>query len=151
MRSGDPVVQILLDASVLVAASVESHPEHARALPWLQRIHAGDVVGIVAAHALAEVYAVLTRLPVQPRITPQLAQQVITHNIIDRCTIVALTPDDYAQILRDMADRGLIGGVIYDALAVYTARQARVDQIVTLNAKDFRRIDPELSDKIIEP
>ena len=96
-------------------------------------------------------YAVLTRLPVQPRITPQLAQQVITHNIIDRCTIVALTPDDYAQILRDMADRGLIGGVIYDALAVYTARQARVDQIVTLNAKDFRRIDPELSDKIIEP
>ena len=50
-----------------------------------------------------------------------------------------------------MADRGLIGGVIYDALAVYTARQARVDQIVTLNAKDFRRIDPELSDKIIEP
>lgn len=144
-------MQILLDSSVLIAASVESHPEHARALPWLQRIHAGDVEGIVAAHALAEVYAVLTRLPVQPRITPQVAHQVIRHNIIERCTIVALTPGDYVQILADMTDRGLIGGVIYDALAVYTARRAGVDQIVTLNARDFRRIDSELSDKIIEP
>jgi predicted nucleic acid-binding protein len=106
---------------------VETHPAHARALPWLQRIHAGAVVGIVAAHALAEVYAVLTRLPVHPRITPQLANQVITHNIIDHCTVIALNADDYIQILTDLAGSGLIGGVTYDALAVYTARQTAVD------------------------
>lgn len=93
----------------------------------------------------------LTRLPVRPRITPQIAYQVITHNVIDRLTVVALNPDDYIQILRDFAGRGLTGGVTYDALAAYTARQTAVDQVVTLNAKDFLRIYPELSGKIVEP
>ncbi len=148
---GRAKMRILLDTSVLVAAMVEPHPAHDRALIWLQRVHAGDAVGIVAAHTLAELYAVLTRLPVHPRITPQVAYQVITHNVVDRLTVIALNPDDCIQILLDLAGRGLTGGVTYDALAAYTARQTAADQIVTLNAKDFRRIYPELSGKIVEP
>jgi predicted nucleic acid-binding protein len=120
-------------------------------LPWLQRIRAGSITGVVSAHSLAEIYAVLTRLPVQPRITPQLALQVIQHNIIGVCTIMALSSDDYVQIVSDLANSGLAGGVTYDAIAAYIAKQAQVDHLVTLNAKDFRRIYPELRDKIIEP
>jgi predicted nucleic acid-binding protein len=144
-------MRVLLDTSVLIAAMVESHPAHGRALPWLQRIHAGDITGLVAAHSLAETYAVLTRLPIQPRITPQLALQIMTHNVLDRCTIIALTSSDYTHVLVNLATRGLVGGVIYDALAVYVGQQAAVDQIVTLNAKDFRRTAPELGDIIVEP
>ena len=144
-------MRVLLDTSVLIAAMVESHPAHGRSLPWLQRIHAGDITGCVAAHSLAETYAVLTRLPIQPRITPQLAVQIITHNVLDHCTIIALTSDDYTHVLVDLATRGLAGGVIYDALAVYVGQQAAVDQIITLNAKDFRRIAPQLGDTIVEP
>ncbi|MFP4438470.1 MAG: PIN domain-containing protein [Chloroflexaceae bacterium] len=144
-------MRILPDTSVLVAAMVNAHPAHGRALPWLQRIRAGTVTGIVAAHSIAETYAVLTRLPVQPRITPHLAYQVILHNVLQICTIIALTPDDYRQIVADLAGAGLAGGVTYDVPAVYTAKQALVDQIVTLNVKDFRRIYPNLQANIVEP
>lgn len=151
MRYGTAIIQILFDTSVLVAAMVESHPAHLRALPWLQRVRDGDITGIVAAHSLAETYAVLTRLPIQPRISPQLAYHVIQHNILDLCSVVALSSSDYTSIIADLVSKGLIGGVTYDALAIYAAQQANVDQLLTLNAKDFRRIAPELTDQIIEP
>ena len=59
-------MKILLDTSVLVAAVVESHPAHSQALPWLQRVRNNVDTGLVAAHSLAELYAILTTLPVQP-------------------------------------------------------------------------------------
>jgi predicted nucleic acid-binding protein len=59
-------VSTLFDTSVLVAAMVEAHPNHTAALPWLQRAKPGLVTGLVAAHSLAELYAVLTTLPIQP-------------------------------------------------------------------------------------
>lgn len=62
MMYGDATVRILLDTSVLVAAMVELHPAHDRALLWLQRVHAGGAVGIVAAHTLAELLAWYPRL-----------------------------------------------------------------------------------------
>lgn len=55
-------MRVLLDTSVLVAAMVEAHPAHERALPWLQRVEAGIDSGVVAAHSVAELYAVLTTL-----------------------------------------------------------------------------------------
>ena len=53
-------MRILFDTSVLVAAMVESHPMHSRALPWLQQVRAGEPEDsfFVAAHTLAELYAV---------------------------------------------------------------------------------------------
>ena len=77
-------MSILLDTSVLVAAMVESHPAHARALPWLQRVQDGTETGLVAAHSLAELYAILTTLPVQPHIPPTVARQLIQHNVLNK-------------------------------------------------------------------
>jgi predicted nucleic acid-binding protein len=70
-------VKILLDTSVLIAAMVEAHPAHDRALPWLKRVNRGPDHGFVAAHSLAEVYSILTTLPVQPKISPNDAHQLI--------------------------------------------------------------------------
>jgi predicted nucleic acid-binding protein len=39
-------MRILLDTSVLVAAMIEAHPMHERALPWLQRVQDGQDVGL---------------------------------------------------------------------------------------------------------
>ena len=57
-------MRILFDTSTLVAAVVEGHPAHVAAFPWLQRVKDKAETGIVAAHSLAELYAILTRLPV---------------------------------------------------------------------------------------
>ena len=47
-------MKALFDTSVLVAASVETHPMHARAWPWLKRAHSGEIEYCVVAHSLAE-------------------------------------------------------------------------------------------------
>jgi hypothetical protein len=49
---------------------------HAQALPWLQRAKNDTDTWLVAAHSLAELYAVLTTLPLQPRF-PQRATYVV--------------------------------------------------------------------------
>ena len=64
-------MKILFDTSVLVAAMIEAHPMHEAALPWLQQVSDQSETGLVAAHSIAELYAVLTTLPVRPRFPPQ--------------------------------------------------------------------------------
>lgn len=144
-------MRVLLDTSVLVAAMVEGHPAHERALPWLQRVKAETDVGLVAAHSLAESYAVLTVLPVQPRISPAVVHQLIKHNILDLFEVVTLSEEDYALVIAQLSDLGIVGGAVYDALILQAALRAKVDQVVTLNEKDFRRVHPALADKIISP
>jgi predicted nucleic acid-binding protein len=63
-------MKVFLDTSILVAAFVEGHPYHTQALPWVQRAKRREIQGVIAAHTLAELYAVLTALPVRPRISP---------------------------------------------------------------------------------
>lgn len=124
---------------------------HQLALGRLQKIKDGTDKGIVAAHSVAELYAILTRLPVQPRITATIAQQLIKHNVIGICEVVALANEDYAMLVDHLADVGIIGGATYDALILHAAALAHVDQIITLNEKIFRRVYPSLSDKIASP
>lgn len=144
-------MRILFDTSMLVAAVVEGHPAHAVAFPWLQRVKARTDVGVVTAHSLAEMYAVLTRLPVRPAIPPAIAQRIIAINILDTCEVVALTAADYTALLGHVAGQGVIGGAVYDALLLHAAWRANVDRVVTLNARDFRRVYPALADRIVSP
>ncbi len=48
-------------------------------------------------------------------------------------------------------DLGIAGSAAYDALLLHAAAKAGVDQVVTLNAHDFRRVYPALDDKIVSP
>jgi len=134
-----------------VAAIVEVHPAHALALPWLQRVKDETDSGLVAAHSLAELYAVLTTLSYRPRILPATARQLIERNVVETCEVVFLSAKDYVALLARLPDLGIIGGATYDALLLHAARKANVDRVITLNAKDFRRIYPDLAGKIISP
>lgn len=144
-------MRIFFDTSLLVAAVVEGHPAHAVAFPWLQRVKDKTDTGIVAAHSLAEMYAVLTRLPVRPSISPEAAREVITANVLETCEIVVLTADDHVRLLHHLADQKIIGGAVYDTLLLYAAWKADIDQVVTLNPNDFRRVYPALADRIVSP
>jgi predicted nucleic acid-binding protein len=144
-------MKILLDTSVLVAAMVEAHPAHERALPWLQRIKAGTDVGFVAAHSIAELYSVLSVLPVQPRISPAIANKLIHQDVFDICEVVTLSDQDYKSVIKHLSESNIVGGVTYDAVILYTAFKVEIDRIVTLNKKDFVRIYPGIAEKIILP
>jgi len=144
-------VNILFDTSVLIAAIVRVHPMHERAVPWLKRVKMQTDTGMISAHSIAELYAVLTTLPVQPRISPEIARRLIHDNVLTTCQVIPLTQDDYEAVMANLVERGLVSGVIYDALILHVATKAQVDVIVTLNETDFSRIDPSLANKITAP
>ena len=75
-------MDILFDPIVLVAASEQSHPHYAQARSALLRVATGQDKGFIGLHSIAEVFAALTRLPVQPRIHPLEAARIVTDNIL---------------------------------------------------------------------
>jgi predicted nucleic acid-binding protein len=117
-------VKALFDTSVLVAAMVEAHPMHAVAWPCLKRTKDGLDSGFVAAHSVAELYAVLSTLPVRTRITPSVAQQLIKHDVLDILQVIPLSAEDYALVVEQLSERGLSGGAAYDALILQSAVKA---------------------------
>jgi predicted nucleic acid-binding protein len=135
-------MKILFDTSVLVAAIVEPHPMHMRALPWLQRAKTGKIDFSVASHTLAELYAVLTTLPLKPRISPSTAWRLVHDNVEISAKIISLSPSDYKDTVKHMSELGLTGGIIYDALIVKAAQKSGVERLLTFNADDFMRLWP---------
>lgn len=130
---------------------VEAHPAHEQSWAWLKRVTGGPDKGLVAAHSLAELYAILTTLPVHPPISPSDAKRLIQHNIAEKLEIVFLSDQDYIQVIEYLAALGIIGGATYDALILRAAANAKADLVVTLNEKDFQRVYPNLADKIVAP
>ena len=136
-------MKVLLDTSVLVPAFVCSLPRHGVGLScYRDALSAGSEL-FVAAHSLAEVYAVLTRLPVSPRISGGMARRIIRENICAEAKVVSLGVRDHDAVLDRMADLGLTGGTIYDAIIVQSALKANADRLLTLNGRDFRRVWPD--------
>lgn len=144
-------MKILLDTSVLVAAMVEAHPAHERGKAWFNQVTSGTDKGLVAAHSLAELYSILTTLPVTPPISASDAKQLIQKNVAEKLEIVSLSSEDYLQVVDQLAELGIVGGATYDALILRAAENAKVDRVVTLNEKDFRRVNPKLADKVVAP
>jgi len=123
---------------------VAAHPDHARAHAAFQNAVRHGHTGI-AAHSLAELYAVLTRLPLLPRISPADARELVNRNIYARSiSIVALDAHDYKTTIDHLAAEYLEGGIVYDALIAACACRWKADTLFTLNAADFNRLPKAL-------
>jgi predicted nucleic acid-binding protein len=135
-------VDIFFDTTVLVAASVQSHPHYTQARSALLRITAGLDKGFMGLHSIAEVFAALTRVPVQPRIHPVEAARIVTENILPHFEVVSIGKEDYQEALHTMASGGWIGARIYDVLLLRCAARCEVQRIYTFNLGDFRQLAP---------
>jgi predicted nucleic acid-binding protein len=130
---------------------VAHHPQHPQAFAALRSIADRAHQGYIATHSLAEVYAVLTRLPVKPAIHSSEAVLMIRKNVIEHCEAVELKTEDYEAVLSVAAERGWRRGSIYDALILQCARKVQAERIHTFNLGDFRRLAPDLIDRICIP
>lgn len=137
-----------LDTSVLVAAHLGDHPHHGPSLALLSS--ATKATAGCAAHSLAEVYSVLTRLPVRPMILPEQAMLFVS-DIRDRLALTSLDEAAYIDALASAARRGIVGGQIYDALLLQCAVRSGADRIYTWNVRHFQRIAPDLAARIRTP
>lgn len=143
-------MRLLFDTSSLVAAFVQSHPAHTAAWEWLQETLEGAHGGLVATHTLAELYAVMTRLPLRPAIPPTVALRLIQENLEGFQTI-ALSATDYRAVLRRLEKLNLAGGAIYDALIAQAALKVKAERLLTLNSGHFRRLGQDVEAIVLVP
>lgn len=141
-------MKILFDTSILIAAFVESHPKHKNALSFLIRAKNREFEMFISAHTILEVYSVLTSAPFKPKITAEVAKKLIETNIKTIAKIIYLTDKDYFRVVKKMSNSNLIGGIVYDAIIVECALNSKVDEILTINSKDFLRLTKDNSLKI---
>jgi predicted nucleic acid-binding protein len=145
-------MEVLLDTSVLIAAVIAKHDSHAKAFTILGRVQNRKDEGFVAAHSLAEIYAILTKLPPPFRHSPEQALLSIEENVLKHFKISCLTGTDYASLIREAAVAGIQGGTIYDAVLLKSAGKVDSDRIYTLNLKHFLAVAPrDLASKLSSP
>ena len=139
---------IFFDTSVLIAAIQVGHTHHQ---PSRKLFHIlGENKAATSVHALAEVYATLTRMTLGLRLSPFDTINAI-EALLKKLTPVALSPEEYLTTLRITAKLGHSSGMIYDALHLACAYKIEAEHIYTWNVKHFRSLAPDLADRIITP
>jgi predicted nucleic acid-binding protein len=143
-------MKVLLDTSVLISAMLSDHVHHQHSQPWLAQGKAGAFDAVISAHSVAELYAVLTRLPRTPQISPTEALKLIQENVAS-FTPVALSGTDYLTVIEELAKAGVSGGAVYDAVIAKAAQLAQADYLLTLNVNHFLRVWPAGMGRITSP
>jgi predicted nucleic acid-binding protein len=143
-------VKLAFDTSVLVAALVEPHRFHARAARWVDEVTSGRVAGRCAWHAVAETWSVLTRIPLQPAVSPALAEVAI-ERLLTWIDPVEVRGEQVREAVRRCSRLGLRSGSVFDALHLVCAESDGADGFVTFNAGDFERLRGDASPPIVVP
>ena len=126
-----------LDSSCMVAAICTWHEHHRAAAAEIERRLARRERLTVAAHAVVETYAVLTRLPAPHRLAPPDAWALVKANFVTRATVAPLTAAGHTTLLDRLASNGVGGGRTYDRLIAACAVEANVDVLLTFNPRQF--------------
>ena len=108
--------RLTADTSVIVPSLLRWHASHAQAAAALRDVRQ------VPAHALVESFSVLTRLPLPHALRPSLACEALAHAFPEEPLTLSATA--YLGVVRRLADAGLMGGRVYDAVVGATAAEA---------------------------
>lgn len=150
-RSAD-VLKVALDTSVIVAGVVAAHPHHERARWWLAPREGPEAAERLAAwHAYAESWAVLTALPMEPRVTGQVAAAVLDR--VGRAVrFVEPVAATYRAAVGRCSGRSLRSGAVYDAVHLVTAERESADVFLTFHVDDFTRLaEPDGPRALVPP
>ena len=132
-------MRVLLDTSCLVAAALAQHEHHRATMDDLARRRAARHTFLMAAHAVLESYAVLTRLPPPHRLAPGDAWTILDRNW-GRTETIALTAAESWRVLQRHGSRGVGGGRVYDGCIAECARKGKAGEILTWNVRHFEAL-----------
>jgi predicted nucleic acid-binding protein len=144
------MMKVLFDTNILVASTIEAHPHHSISLPWIQQVRNRIIQGYISTHSIAELYAVMTRIPLAQPLNPQQIYELIVNNL-ESFHPVDLESNDYLEIIRNVAILNITGGGIYDAIIAQAALKANVDMLLTMNSKHFTRLGENIARLVREP
>lgn len=135
------------DTSVLIPAFYKFDANHdSSATAFRSAIRADS---FCALRTLGEVYAVLTGLPVRPRITGADGMNIL-QQIRAKLTIISLSEEEYVSALQAVSET-IIGGAAYDALIARCALKSQADVLLTWNVRDFTRFGPDVARLVKTP
>ena len=120
---------VLVDTSAAVALVVSDHEGHEATFQALGRRQLG-----LAGHAAFETFSVLTRLPPPARRTPAAVSRLLAENFPESRY---LSVEGATALLARLADDGIAGGSVYDALVAAAAAEHRI----ALATRDRRALD----------
>lgn len=130
----------LFDTSVLVAATIQTHPHHERGRKAVTSVREGQLQGLICQHSIAEFFTTLTRYQLDTPIGPKLALEIITKNLLTHFQIVELGRKDYLEAIERVCRLGLRGPILYDALILQAALKKKAKVLFTFNPSDFQRL-----------
>lgn len=96
--------------------------------------------GITSTHALAEAFAALTG---QYRVKNDIVSEAVL-SLRNQLRIEPILPEDYFGVLRAAKARGIMGGLVYDAIHASVARRLSVERLYTFNVSNFEHVAPDL-------
>ncbi len=141
-------MQEFFDTSVLVASFWRGHLHH---VPSLKRFAAAEKRSSACGiHSLAEVYSVMTALPVKPMIPPEQAL-LFVEEVRNRLTLVSLSVEEYFAAIQNAATGGFTGGRIYDSLLLACAAKCKAQAVYTWNLRHYQSLAPSLAPRIQTP
>jgi predicted nucleic acid-binding protein len=135
--------RVLLDTSLLVAASVEPHPGHEAANAHLARLRAEGAVVCISLQVCREFLVVLTRQPVSG-VSFTLEEALAA---LGRWTAIC-TLLEWLQLVREKQVRGK---ALHDCNLVALMRAHEVGRLATRNATDFERYDDLVTIEPVSP
>lgn len=109
------MTRFAVDTSFAVAFLQDTHPAHRVVHEFVHRI---DEL-VLTAQSLAETYSVLTRLPGDAMVEPDDVVRLIAEAFGEPPLVLAEA--DMAEAPRIFAEKGIVGGAVYDALVALTA------------------------------
>ena len=118
--------ELLIDTSVAVALATAGHEHHQAT----RKAVGGRSCGL-SGHAAFETFSVLTRLPPPNRRTPRAVARLLAHNFPSSRFLGAEAAE---KLHARLAQLGIAGGAVYDALVAVAA----AEHGVTLATRDRR-------------
>jgi len=126
MPASDEPLELLIDTSVAVALAAAGHEHH-----QATRKAVGDRRCGLSGHAAFETFSVLTRMPPPNRRTPHAVARLLAHNFPGSRFLSA---EGTRRLHARLAQLGIAGGAVYDALVAATA----AEHGITLATRDRR-------------
>src|SRR5437870_12775386 len=101
--------RFMLDTNCMISVVSRVHPHHAAAVDeYNRRLDRGESL-VIAAHALAECYSVLTRSPAPLRVPAGQAMAMLDQSFVQNGAVVALDGSDYVALLGSLPARAVTG------------------------------------------
>ncbi len=131
-----------LDTSVLIGGLLDLGASSVSPIAIFDRLASGEFPGACTAwHCCLEFYSVVTRLPEELRLSPEVALQLLEGEVFSRLQIGLLPKSQLRPFLLDAVAARIAGGRVFDAHIAAVAHHMNASVIVTENKRHFAVVE----------